>query len=88
MRGVISSLSERCDMILIDSPAYLAVADAAVLAPVVDGVLLVSRRGQIRQEALQTVRRQLSALGVNLLGIVVNWAEVGATSRYRQYYGS
>ncbi len=87
MRAVLSELARCGDLIVLDSPAYLAVADAAMLAPAVDGALLVSRRGRVRRESIRAVRQQWPALGASLLGVVVNWAEAGASSRYWRYYG-
>lgn len=72
---LIEQLAQRFDMVLLDTPALLAVTDAAVLAPAVDGVILVVRRAQTRQEAVRAARRQLANVKAKVVGIVINRAE-------------
>ncbi len=72
MATLLGQLEAAYDMVLLDSPAALAVADATVLAPLVDGVLLVVGRDQVRQEALQALCTQLAAVDAHLIGVVVN----------------
>ena len=44
---------------LLDSPPIIAVADAATLAPRVDGVLLVVRAGKTRRDLAAKARKML-----------------------------
>lgn len=85
-----AALLQRCarsaDIILIDSPAMLAVADATVLAPFIDGVLLVVGRNHVRREAVRAVCQQLAKAHAKVLGVVVNRAEPQGQSRYYRYY--
>jgi capsular exopolysaccharide synthesis family protein len=82
MNDLLLQLSERFDMVLIDAPALLAVADAAVLASLVDGVLLVVGRTRASSEALQEANRRLAGLQANPLGVVVNYADQHAMYDY------
>src|SRR5262249_44811582 len=41
MNELLQTMSERFDMVILDTPPVLAVSDACVLVPAVDGVLLV-----------------------------------------------
>lgn len=59
------------DLVLIDSPPLLAVADAAEIAQHVDGVLLVCGPDTPRQ-VLAEVRRRLDLVRAPLLGYVLN----------------
>lgn len=86
MTALIDELQEQFDVVLLDSPPLLAVADAVVLAPVVDGVLLVVGRAQVQQEAVQIARQQLTAAKARLIGVVVNHAKQGRN--YKRYYAS
>jgi capsular exopolysaccharide synthesis family protein len=86
MRALLEDLAERFDAILLDSPALLAVADAAVLAPMVDGVFLVVGRAQEGGGAVQAARQQLSDARARLLGVVVNRAQREIGYRYYDYY--
>lgn len=70
--SLIAQLTERFDMVLLDTPCFIAVTDAAVLARVVDGVMLVVGYAQARHEHVQTVRRHLAEMKAHIIGVVVN----------------
>ena len=72
-------LSQKFDIVLLDTPAFLAVADSAQLVSIVDGVLLVVRRNQIRKEVLIEACRQLMEIDAPIIGLVVNEAENNGT---------
>ncbi|HYN87319.1 MAG TPA: hypothetical protein VER55_02255, partial [Ardenticatenaceae bacterium] len=81
--AVLEQLAEQFDIVLLDTPSLVAVADAAVLAPMVDGVILIISRGHVRYEALRAVRRQLAAVHARVLGAIVNRA--GPPTSYLYY---
>jgi capsular exopolysaccharide synthesis family protein len=60
------------DVVLLDAPAVLDVADTRVLAPLADGVLVVARAGTVTREALRQVRRSLQQVHARVLGVVLN----------------
>ncbi len=62
----------------------LPVADAPVLAPMVDGVILVLEQGKTRAEATRKARAQLLDVDARLVGAVVNRAPWD--SEYEEYY--
>ena len=74
------------DVVLIDSPALLAVADAAVLAPLVDGVVLVVRRARSNRETVQDACKVLTGVKVDPAGVIMNCAEVSHSRHYRYYH--
>jgi capsular exopolysaccharide synthesis family protein len=82
MIALLQQLTQQFDMVLLDTPALLAVADAAILAPAVDGVILVVERAQARQETVRVACRQLAAVKARSISIVVNRAE----QRRRYHY--
>jgi len=84
-RSLLQSLRERFPWIVIDSPPVLAVADAAVLASLADGVLLVVRANATPIEAVQVARDRLEALGAHMLGVVLNDVHL---SRNRYFYAN
>jgi len=53
----------------------LAVSDAAVLAPLVDGVLLVLAAGRSRRDTTRAAREALDRVGANVLGVVLTEAD-------------
>ncbi|MCC7354559.1 MAG: CpsD/CapB family tyrosine-protein kinase [Anaerolineae bacterium] len=83
---VVSSLSERADMVLFDAPPVVVVTDAAILAARVDGVLLaINARGTKRDHALRA-KELLEKVNARLLGAVLNNVEFDAS--LRRYYAS
>jgi Mrp family chromosome partitioning ATPase len=79
-------MTQQFDRVFLDTPSLLAVADTAVLAPLVDGVVLVVGRAQARGEAVQAARNQLADVGARSIGVVVNRADQGGGFEY--YYPS
>jgi non-specific protein-tyrosine kinase len=82
MLDLIDQLKSKFDFILLDTPALLSVADAAVLAPSVDNVILVVAQSQTRRGDVETVRRQLSNVRVKSMEVVVNRAESNGSYAY------
>jgi succinoglycan biosynthesis transport protein ExoP len=75
--ALLDSLTDRGDVILIDSPPVLGPPDAAVLATLVEGTILVASAGFTKRELIQQARdRLLAQQGVNLLGLTVNRAKL------------
>ncbi len=66
-----AGLRERFDMVLVNAPPVLAVADAAILAPHMDGVVLVLRAGHTKREHAQRARERLERVRARLLGAVL-----------------
>ena len=79
MRRLLDQLRTRFDRVILDTPPVLPLADVAVLAPIVDGVLLVVRAGVTPKPAIENALRAFDASRV--LGIVLN--ESGLESDYR-----
>ncbi|MEO6445107.1 MAG: GNVR domain-containing protein [Gemmatimonadaceae bacterium] len=77
------------DVVLIDTPPINIVADAAALAPLTDGVLLVTRAGQTSLAAIDVALDQLERAGAHVLGTVLNRAELQRSEGYgtlQQYH--
>jgi capsular exopolysaccharide synthesis family protein len=85
MRKLLDELAQQADLVLIDSPPVLPVADTRILASQVDGVLVVLRAGSTSRRAAREAVRGLQQAGANLVGVVLN-ASPGRSDRYYQYY--
>ena len=72
MREMLARLGESFDVIVIDSPPVLPVADAAILATLADGALLVVRAGSTNRKAAQLAVQQLEDVDARVLGVVLN----------------
>jgi capsular exopolysaccharide synthesis family protein len=84
MRDVIADLAQRFDVVLIDSPPVLPVADAMILSAYVDAVLLVVAAGQTRRAELRHTTEKLVQAGAPVVGAVLNKA---TTQDEYGYYG-
>lgn len=84
MRNIISVFKSKVDTIVIDSPPILAVADALVLAPRVDGVVLVINPKKTKRAMFNESVNQLRQVNANILGVVING--VNQRQSYRRYY--
>ncbi|MCS6976312.1 MAG: polysaccharide biosynthesis tyrosine autokinase [Gemmatales bacterium] len=79
---LINALRDEYDFVLVDSPPLLAVTDPCVVAPRVDGVLLVLRLSKQSRPWAERSREILLSLGANLLGVVVNGVGRKGASTY------
>lgn len=80
MRRVIESLRQRYDRIVIDMPPAAPLADAQILSPLVDGVVVIVRAGVTPRPAIE---RTLGGFDrVKVLGLVLNEAGVSTESGY------
>ena len=68
----VRDLTARFDVVLIDAPPLHAVADAAVLGKVTDGVLMVVRARRTRTADVRRSADLLERVGARLLGAVLN----------------
>ena len=64
------------DRVIFDSPPLGAVIDAAVLAPQLDGVIVVIKAESTTRDALMSALRQLKDVGAKVRGVVVNDVDV------------
>ncbi len=87
MIDLIKELREHFDFVLLDTPALLSVADAAVLAPVADNVILVVAQAQTQKGDVETVRQQLSNVRVKSMEVVINHAEANGSYAYYEADG-
>jgi predicted flap endonuclease-1-like 5' DNA nuclease len=86
--ALVEQLLQRFDGVLFDTPAYLPLTDAALLAPIADMVLLVIRCRTSRRETVLELRQQLANARVKPIGLVVNRTTSGPNGRYYNYYYS
>jgi polysaccharide biosynthesis transport protein len=85
LRATLEVLSSRYDMILVDAPPILSVADARIIAPLADSLILVVRCGVTDRESAMEAYQRIQADGVSLLGTVLTDYDL-SSDRRRQYY--
>lgn len=74
------------DTILIDSPPVNNVADALVLVPHADGVLLVARGNKTERGAIRYAMEQLGTVRAKVMGTVLNDFDTRRAEAYGGYY--
>jgi Mrp family chromosome partitioning ATPase len=79
-------MSRHYDYILVDTPPVGIVTDACVLAPHLDGVLLLVRQGHAKKEEVRQSVRKLQMAGARILGYVFNAVPTEMDSSYSYYY--
>ena len=72
MKDLLSLLKEKYEFVVIDAPPVIAVTDAAVLAPQVDGTLLVIESARNDRDIILKAKSLLERVNVNLIGAVLN----------------
>jgi capsular exopolysaccharide synthesis family protein len=80
MRRLLDHLRTRFDRVILDTPPVLPLADVAILAPQVDGSLMVVRAGFTPKPAIENALRAFDAS--RLLGVVLNESGVEQDYRY------
>lgn len=86
-RAIVADLVARYDRVIFDSPPVIAVADAMILANVVDGVLFVIKSGQTSREVVRRAKEMLEGINAPLLGAVLNDLDLEDRAyRYHYYY--
>jgi len=88
MQNILLGMCQKNDLVLIDVPPVLAVTDAAVLAPSVDGIILVVRPGKTRTISLRQTISQLRQVNATILGVVMNDVDLRGplySSHYKYY---
>jgi succinoglycan biosynthesis transport protein ExoP len=86
MEQVLEQLTREYEFVIIDTPPTLPVTDASVLAPKVDGVILVARIGYATRERIRRAQGALRRVNATVLGAVPNQAGKGADRDYRYPY--
>jgi capsular exopolysaccharide synthesis family protein len=72
MKDVLDQLTERYELVVIDTAPIGVVADAYPLLHEVDGVIAVARMDKTTRDAGEHLHEQLGRLGAPLLGVVAN----------------
>ena len=81
----VQQLARQFTHVVFDSPPFLGISDALILARNVDGVVLVARAGETPRESIRRAVEQLRGVGGKLLGVVINDADLRHT--FDSYYG-
>ena len=88
MEQVITELARNFEVVVIDSPPILGLADSPVLSALVDGVIFVVESDRGRRGSLKMALRRLRSMRPLLLGAVLTKFDPARSgNRYSDYYG-
>jgi polysaccharide biosynthesis transport protein len=82
MTGLLDRLRSEFDMVLIDAPPVIHLADARVLGRLADGVILVIRAGLTTPESAMIACQRFAEDGTRVLGTVLNSWDPRTSRRY------
>jgi succinoglycan biosynthesis transport protein ExoP len=90
MQAILERLAAAADLVIVDSPPLQAVTDAAILASITDGTLLVINAGHTRRDAAGRGREALAKSGARVLGATLNRLSQRGHGDYvyYDYYGA
>lgn len=86
MSDVLAQLEESHDLVIVDSPPVLAVADALELAQMCSATLLVASANHSSQRAIKRAIERLGHIGVVISGGVLNDIHKDSMGSYYGYY--
>jgi capsular exopolysaccharide synthesis family protein len=87
MELLLGDLERRADVVLVDAPPLLPVTDAAILARMADGAVLVVRHGSTTADQVDTAVGNLTKVDARLLGTVLNMAPAKGPDAQTYGYG-
>jgi capsular exopolysaccharide synthesis family protein len=84
--SLLEGLRKFYDWIVIDTPPVGAVAEALILAPHADGVIVVAGAEMVPKKAVLHTLERIHESGARILGVVLNRAQVDKHSYYYSHY--
>jgi len=92
MRDALKQLSATYDLVLVDTPAIMALSDGLLVANIADATLMLVRWEKTPREVVGTAVRLLRSAGANLVGIVLSQVDQKKQASYGYsaqgyYYG-
>jgi polysaccharide biosynthesis transport protein len=88
MEELLQGAAQRYDVVVVDSPPILGLADAPLMSALVDGVIIVVEADRSRRGALKSALRRLRTMRPVLLGAVLTkFDPLKSANRHSEYYG-
>lgn len=85
--GMIMSLHEVYDYIIVDTPPLNSVSDSIVISNNCDGVIIVIAENKVNTHMINSVKANLERNGCHILGAILNFSS-GYKVSYSYYYQS
>jgi Mrp family chromosome partitioning ATPase len=85
MREFIASAKEDYDIVIVDTPPTGILTDAAIVAGLVDGVIMVVESGKTSKRVLARSYKLMADAKANIFGLVLNKSVIVPTDYYHYY---
>lgn len=86
LQKIIHDLKQSFDIIIFDAPPCLIVADALIIARLVDFSIIVTAQNITRIENLKRAKLAIENVGGKIAGVVLNKVQINAKSYETSYY--
>lgn len=86
MERLITQLRDQYDIIILDAPPLLQVADSRITSKLTDGVVMVVGCTTSDRQRVIKAKEQLELAEAKILGVVLNRRELTDDSAYQYYY--
>jgi len=87
MKDMLEEVGHIFDVVLLDSPPVLAVIDSVIISSIVNSTVIVIRGDKTRRKPFLTAIEELRRARANIVGVVLNGADIGKEgSYYSKYY--
>lgn len=85
MRSLIDSFSQKYDVIIIDTPPSLMLADSLILSSLFIKTILVVRSGMVSKDAVLRLKDRFHFLKYKIIGVVLNFFDITQHADYSHY---
>ncbi|WP_214825765.1 CpsD/CapB family tyrosine-protein kinase [Exiguobacterium algae] len=86
MTEILEDVKKHYDLIILDAPPLMQVADSRILASQADGTILVVSSDNSNRDYVVKAKEQLVMSGAHMLGVVMNKLEKGKDRHYHYAY--
>ncbi|WP_457551277.1 polysaccharide biosynthesis tyrosine autokinase [Desulfobacula sp.] len=86
MEFLMQYLKKQFDFIVLDTPPVMPATDAVIMAPRVDGTLLVIKSGNTERKIIKDVLDQYKAARLPIIGAILNQVNMKKEGYYRYYH--
>lgn len=84
LRALLEAMAAHFDVVVVDTPPVLAAPDSLIVAAMADAVVFVVRAGRTDRDMAADALAQLTAVGAQVIGAVLN-DPAGAAESYGEY---
>lgn len=83
---LVSSLKQKYDVVFIDTPPLVGISDSSIIAKETDGAVIVVQYRKYPRDMLMKAKQMIEALGVTVVGAVLNNINVMRDDYYYYYH--